>query len=374
MNAAPVRVLVVEDSPIALTILVRILSTAKGLEVVGTARNGRQALSLIPQLEPAVICTDFFMKGMDGLELTRQVMAYYPRPILVLSVIGSRIDAAKHVLELREAGVVDVMAKPASGLPADYEKLSTQLIEKIRILAGVKVLTKPLSRSQKPLESKGSVVNPVSLSKSRAQVSSPRFIQYGERNSLPYRIVAIGASTGGPNATYRVLMKLPPKFPLPIVCVQHISTGFLAGLVNWLNRECALTVKIAIAGESPKPGYVYYAPEERHLELDSQGRFKLLDTPQREKHRPSISTLFEAIARVYGETAVGVLLTGMGRDGAAGLNAIATAGGLTVAQDEASSVVFGMPKEAIEMGAAQEVLAIDEIGSWLGQQIIRKRE
>lgn len=181
--------------------------------------------------------------------------------------------------------------------------------------------------------------------------------------------MAIGASTGGPQALYTILKQLPANFPVPILCVQHISEGFLQGLVDWLAAECFLRVTIAQPGEFPKPGTVYFAPERQHLQLDTQGRLTTVSTPAVSGHRPSVTALFQAVATCYPRSAVGILLTGMGRDGADGLQAIAQAGGTTIAQDEQTCVVFGMPKEAIALGAAQHILAIGEIAPMLLNRI-----
>ena len=178
------------------------------------------------------------------------------------------------------------------------------------------------------------------------------------------KIVAIGASTGGPTALQEILSQLPKSF-LPVICVQHISLGFLQGLMDWLQQTCRLSVEIAQAGELPKPGHVYFPEENRHLVLDDYGLFAYEDTPPVDGHRPSITHTFEALTRYYGPQITGVLLTGMGEDGAQGLSAMAQAGGLTLVQDEATSVIFGMPNAAIQRGGVAQVLPINEIAPTL---------
>ena len=373
MPSNPISVLLVEDSPIALTLLSDIIESAPQLTLAGTARNGREALDLIPELDPDVVCTDLYMRGMDGLELTRQVMARFARPILVVSVAIERRDS-ETAFKLLEAGAVDVFAKPSSGLPADYQNLADALTRKIAVLAGVKVFTKPLrdrvlvGSSPVPARSLASVgpSSPPPSPPPRSQSSQPDPRSVAARAAqTAYRFIAIGASTGGPQATVEVLRALPANFPLPIACVQHISKGFLPGMVAWLDRECALRVKIAEAGEVPRAGTVYYAPEGQHLAIGSNGKFTYSQAQPREKHRPSISVLFESVARYFGDAAVGILLTGMGRDGAAGLLEISKLGGLTVAQDEETSTIFGMPREAILLGATKNVLAIEAIAPFV---------
>ncbi|OHC65363.1 MAG: chemotaxis response regulator protein-glutamate methylesterase [Rhodocyclales bacterium RIFCSPLOWO2_02_FULL_63_24] len=332
-----IRVLLVDDSPIALHILQRLLSSASDVQVVGTASDGREALDLLPALNPDVICTDLHMRGMDGLEFTRAVMNKYPRPILVVSV--SVEPDSPNVFRLLEAGAVDVYPKPRAILDADQERLSRELVSKIRIVAGVHVF--------------------------RRSGAPPRVPQLSPAVSLPphvpLKMVAIGASTGGPQALRSILSALPVAFPAPLVCVQHIGDDFLAGLVAWLAEVSPLAVRLATAGELPHAGVAYFAPPDAHLEFDERGRFAFSDGPPCDGHRPSVTVTLRAAAHRFGGGTVGVLLTGMGRDGAEGMADIAAAGGVTLGQDEASSVVYGMPREALALGAVQHVLPLEQI-------------
>lgn len=334
-----IRVLLVDDSPIALHILQRLLSRSPDIQVAGTAANGREALDLLPTLKPDVICTDLHMPVMDGLGLTRAVMAQDPCPILVVSV--SVESDSPNVFLLLEAGAVDVYPKPRAILDADQEKLARDLASKIRILAGVHVFRR---------RGGAALCMPVS------QPLPPH---------APMRIVAIGASTGGPQALREILSRLPADFPVPVVCVQHIGNGFLDSMVAWLAEVCPLAARQATQGETPQAGVIYFAPENVHLQLDDAGRFDLSQAPPRDGHRPSITVTLGAVARRFGGGAVGVLLTGMGRDGAEGLAAIAADGGVTIAQDEASCVVYGMPKEAVMLGAVQQLLPLEQIAPTL---------
>ena len=178
-------------------------------------------------------------------------------------------------------------------------------------------------------------------------------------------LVVIGASTGGPQALQQILTRLPANFPMPILCVQHISKGFMHGLVQWLAPQCAMEVKIAESGERPAAGTVYFPKENTHLDLDAEGRLVTSNAPPINVHRPSVTVTFRAAARLYGKSSIGILLTGMGQDGVQGLGAIAQAGGITIAQDEKSCVVFGMPKCAIESGVVSHVLPLSNISSML---------
>ncbi len=332
-----IRVLLVDDSPIALHILQCLLSHSPEIEVAGTAANGREALDLLPALNPDVICTDLHMPVMDGLEFTREVMDKYPRPILVVSV--SVEPGSPNVFRLLEAGAVDVYAKPRAILDADQEKLARELASKIRILAGVHVFRR----------------NGAALRAAPPQLPIP------PQPRAAARIVAIGASTGGPQALRMILSGLPAGFSVPVLCVQHIAHGFLSELVAWLAETSPLPVRKAAQGEVPQAGVVYFAPDNAHLELDNGGRLNLTQAPPCDGHRPSVTATMRAVARQFGSAAVGVLLTGMGRDGAEGMAAIAAAGGVTIAQDKASSVVYGMPREAVALGAAQQVLSLEQI-------------
>lgn len=333
-----IRVLLVDDSPLVLNVLQRLLSRSPEIQVVGTASNGKEALDLLPALNPDVICTDLHMPVMNGLEFTREVMSKYPRPILVVSV--SVEAGSPNVFKVLDAGAVDVFPKPSTIHGTEFDKIAVELASRIRILAGVQVIRRNDSIKT-------------------AHVASPPIVPSQPRS--PPRIVVIGASTGGPQALRDILSRLPATFPLPVVCVQHIGSDFLSGMVDWLSDASPLTVRKAYHGETPQPGMVYFAPEDTHLEMDSGGRFLLSMAPPVDGHRPSVTVTMQAAAHCFGGGTVGVLLTGMGRDGADGMASIAVAGGITLAQDEASSVVYGMPKEAVALGAVQHLLPLEQI-------------
>lgn len=339
--ARDIRVLLVDDSALSLEIIRRMLAAAPEIQVVGTAANGVEALELIPQVRPDVICTDLHMPKMDGLELTRMVMTRNPLPILVLSV-SVRAEQTHNIFQMLEAGALDILAKPRGGQESDFGIIANDLITKIRILSGVKVIGK--RRAEIDAAAKAL---PPSLSGLAAS---------------PPRIIGIGASTGGPQALEQVLGQLPADFPLPLLCVQHIAQGFMQGLVTWLASCCRIRVRTAIEGTQPLAGTAYFPPDDRHIEIDAEGKFRCSSALPFGGHRPSVDIAFSSLARSYGAAAVGVLLTGMGQDGAQGLLDIARAGGLTIAQDEGSSVVFGMPRRAIELGAARQVLPLEQIG------------
>ena len=341
-SAQVIRVLVVDDSPLSVELIRRMLANAPDIHIAGVAGNGVEALALIEQLHPDVICTDLHMPIMDGLALTREIMATHPLPILVLSV-SVQAEQGRNIFSMLEAGALDILAKPRGGSEANIGVIGKDLITKIRILSGVKVIGR---RKAAP----GAAVTP-------AAPLLPLGVTAGA-----LRIIGIGASTGGPQAFEGILRQLPANFALPLVCVQHIAQGFMQGLVDWLASSCKIRVCTAQEGTEPRAGTAYFPPDDRHLEIDASGRFRCSSALAVSGHRPSVDIAFSSLARHYGASAAGVLLTGMGKDGAQGLLDIRRAGGLTLVQDEASSVVFGMPGAAIELGAALHVLALDKIG------------
>jgi len=349
---APIRVFLVDDSPIALVMLKRMLATSPDIEVVGTARNGREALAVFERTKPHVICTDYHMPDMDGLALIQETMAVFPRPILVISSTINPNERHK-AFPLLAAGAVDVFPKPSASTP--FEKAAAELVQKVKLLSGVIVITRRAPGAN--AVASGAVV---------ARPTAPP-VAPGTLPPVPpskpglIRMVAVGASTGGPQVLQTIFSSLPANFACPIVCVQHISPGFLSGLVEWLDAQCRLRVKIASNGEVAAPGTIYFPQENTHLEVDGEGRLNYAYTPSVDGHKPSITVTFDSVARHYRHSSLGVLLTGMGADGAAGLESIMRAGGTTLAQDECSCVVFGMPRQAILRGAAHFVLPPDEI-------------
>lgn len=345
----PVRVFLVHQSPLVMVALEKILSGVPGLEVVGSARHGGQALPLIERLWPDVICLETEMPVMDGLALTQSVMSRFPTPILVLETEARQGEAAT-VAEIIEAGALDHFLLPRDSTVLEARK--NDFTAKVRRLSRVPVISRPAPPRQ-------TAETAAALAAPRAPRGQPA--SEGAAGQGPAEIVAMGASTGGPQALLAILSQLPGDYPRAILCVQHISKGFLEGLVDWLNSQCALTVKIARAGEIPLAGHVYFAEDDHHLELDARGRIWLAQTPAISGHRPAVTVLFESVARRLGARATGILLTGMGTDGALGLKAMARAGALTIVQDEVSCVVFGMPRQAIALGAARLILSPPEI-------------
>jgi two-component system, chemotaxis family, protein-glutamate methylesterase/glutaminase len=341
---AAIKVLLVEDSLIALELLQRLLKSSPEVEVVGIAKNGQEALDLIPQIKPQVICTDLHMAPIDGLELTRQVMIKFPCPILVISN-SVKEDDTKNIFGLLQAGAVDIFPKPVGGDYNDYEQVKDRLIAKIKMLSQVTVKAR------------------------EATAVSSANVHPGRDEIGQLRAIAIGASTGGPQAIHKIITSLPPDLPIPIFCAQHIGDGFLTGLISWLKEDLPLNVKIAQIGETPAPQTVYFAPERAHLEFDAQGKFIYSNFTTDTGTCPSIDVLFRSVARVYGQSSVSIILTGLGTDGVAGTEAIAAAGGLTIAQNEQSSLVHGMSKLAIATGSVAHILDLSEIATFLKSRL-----
>ncbi|MEQ8382940.1 MAG: chemotaxis-specific protein-glutamate methyltransferase CheB [Coleofasciculus sp. A1-SPW-01] len=342
-----IKVLLVEDSKISLVILRRIINDFSQLEVVGEAQNGLEALSLIPQVKPDVICTDLHMPQMDGLELTTEVMRHNPIPILVLSVSVQQEDT-HHIFDVLEAGAVDICPKPLAGLTTENQEFKRELVNKISVISGVRVFKRKRRYS---LQHQAVNLNNLTTAPTKSYPKP--------------KIITIGTSTGGPPALQEIFSQLPANFSVPILCVQHICKGFLQGLIDWLAPTCKLPIKIAESGNKPQPGIIYFPPEQRQLKLDKQGNFVCSDTVPLDGHCPSATVTFESVAKVYGKKTTAILLTGMGRDGAKGMLTVTQAGGLTIAQDQATSIIFGMPKEAIELGGAREVLPLNAIAPML---------
>lgn len=366
---APIRVLLVDDSPLALDLQKRMLATSPRIKVVATASHGREALQRMEETHPQVVCTDWKMPTMDGLELIAHVMENAPCPILVVSTIANLEDESA-LLPLLSAGAIDVFPKPQATQP--FEQTAREFVRKIELLAGVFVFSRRATSTSSSTVIEYSMSSEAARENNRidcdataSQVRKPR----NGNNGNAIQVVAIGASTGGPQVLQTVFSTLPPNFRVPILCVQHISLGFLAGLVDWLDSSCRLRVKVMEDGETVIAGTIYFPMEGRHLEIDARGRLSSLRGASVDGHCPSVTTTFSSVARSYGADALAVLLTGMGNDGARGLQEIRAAGGATIAQDEASSVVFGMPRQAIALGAAERVLPAAAIADAICREV-----
>ena len=334
-----IKVLVVDDSGLVREILKKILETDPLIQVVGMAENGERAIELVRKLRPDTVTMDINMPVMDGFKATEQIMAYHPTPILILSSVIEK-EGIYTTFNALAAGAVDVMEKP-SGLEGNtWNKMGEMLIQKVKQISKVKVITHVRGKSQKFSKPRGSV----SLLKPDK-----------------YEIVGIGASTGGPSVVMQILKNIPANYDSGILVVQHMASGFIKGFVDWLGNACEVKVKLAKDGEKIESGQVLVAPDGYHTIVRGKKTVGLISGERVHGVKPSVDILFNSIAEVFGETAVGVLLTGMGSDGAEGLKHMKDRGGITIAQSENSCTVFGMPKVAIEKKAVSKVLSVEDI-------------
>jgi two-component system chemotaxis response regulator CheB len=359
-NAAPaarrIRVLVVDDSASVRELLSRVLRADGQFDVVGTAQDGQEAVAMTARFRPDVVTMDLHLPKLNGVLATRRIMAETPTPVVVVSssVEQKEIGLA---FEALQAGAVTVLEKPPGPEHPRHAAAIRELVTTIRVMAQVKVVrrwaTAGLNAHPTPTSPSTSQLRPWAASQPPAQPGHPR-----RRRPLA---VLIAASTGGPQAIQKVLRGFGADLPIPVLMVQHINDGFAAGMAEWLSTSCPLPVRIAEHGEMPSAGVAYLAPGNRHLLVTRRGALALSSAPPVGGFRPSGTLLFESASQYYGADAVGVLLTGMGEDGAVGLAALHDAGATTIAQDEASSVVYGMPAAAVALGAAEHVLPLTEI-------------
>ena len=337
-----VTVVLVEDSVIERRFLRAAITADPGLRVVGEARTGRDAIALIERLRPAAVVLDLDLPGTAAIEIIERIMASVPTPILVCS---TQVDAARAAAALA-AGAIDVVARPTAR-DGDRAPYAEALRRGVRVASRVRVITHPRGRLR--TRSVGQSATAAARAQAEATVD----------------LVAIGASTGGPQALAHLLGALPGDFAPAVVVVQHMADGFIEGLASWLDGLCALPVGVATSGIRLQPGTVTIAPSARNLVVNEHLRISIEQPPATQFNVPGVDATFESVARNVGPRAIGVLLTGMGRDGAAGLKAMRDAGAITIGQDEESSAVWGMPAAAAACGAVQRQLPLVEIASAL---------
>ncbi|MDE2058106.1 MAG: chemotaxis response regulator protein-glutamate methylesterase [candidate division NC10 bacterium] len=332
-----IRILVADDSATVREYLTFLLNQDPALQVVGTARDGLDAVEQAERLKPDVIVMDVHMPRMNGYEATRQIMERVPTPIVMVSASSTRYEAAT-AFEALKAGALTVVEKPCGPDHSAQAEGTRRLLETVKLMAEVKVVRRWPKRE-------------------RSTPPSPLWAMADGT----IRLIAIGGSTGAPQIIADILAKLPRDLWAPILVVQHIAPGFTGGFAEWLAEGTRLTVKLAESGEATRPGTVYLAPEGSQTGITKEGRIRLTKEPIEDGFCPSASYLFQSVAEAFGRSALGILLTGMGRDGAAGLKRLREAGGVTIAQDEESCVIFGMPAEAIRLGAVEHVLSPEQI-------------
>ncbi len=344
-----IRILIVDDSMVITLLLKAIFEAETDMEVVGIATDGEEAIRLVKTLKPDLVTMDIRMPKMDGIEATRIIMRDAPCPIVVVSafvadvVIGTNFNAI-------DAGALACVTKPvATGAP-DFTMIHRDLIDTVRSMSKIKTVHRRRTiLKEKNVDTK--------------QPAPPKLIQRS------FELVAIGASTGGPQALQMILSQISATFPLPILLTQHMSNGFVSGLVSWLQETSRLPIELAANGGRLEPGHVYIAPDGEHLGVcrDTHGDLlvSLNNGPLVNGFRPSATPMFQSVASVCNKSAIGVILTGMGKDGALGLLALHDAGGYVIAQDEASSIVYGMPAAAVECGAVDETIPLNNMANFL---------
>jgi len=323
-----IKVLVVEDSIFMRTVISDIINSDPQLQVVGTAKDGEEALSKLDTLQPDVITLDVEMPRMDGLSVLKQIMRRKPKPVIMLSALTK--EGALYTLKALEYGAVDYITKPSGNMSLNLHTIKDEIISKIKMAASANLLK---------LKAKSINIEPYELADN---------------------VVAIGASTGGPQALTYVLTSLPSNVP-PILIVQHMPEGFTKSFAERLNELCKFKVKEAEEGDYVSEGLALIAPGGFHMRVSKTGRIKLDRTPPIHGVRPAVDPMMISVANFYESKAIGVILTGMGRDGAYGMKKIKEHGGITIAQDKKTSVVFGMPKAAIEEGCVDIVLPLHKI-------------
>jgi len=341
-----IRILIAEDSPVVAGILKSLFNAENDFEVVGTACDGAEAVRMTAELRPDLITMDVMMPIMEGVEATERIMEQTPTPIVIIS---SHVNDGEMRVTFRSlaAGALSVLEKPEDVFAPTFEPKRKAFIKTIRAMAGVKVVRRRNRDWAVPAQAKQPSTLPA---------------------KTDFRLIALGASTGGPQALHLILTALPANYPLPIVIAQHITRGFTKGMVDWMDEKCALTLKIAEGGEPTRAGYVYFAPDGTDISVIRE-RDSMCLAVSKEKPEgiltPSVDVLFHSVISAVADRAVFGLLTGMGDDGAKGMLKAHNQGGWTFAEAEDSCVVYGMPQAAAQLGAAREVLSLNAISDHL---------
>ncbi len=341
-----IKVLVVDDSPTIQELIIHILHSDEEIKVIGAVGNGEDAIKFMEKNKPDIITMDINMPIVDGFEATRRIMETNPVPIIMITGLFNQEDIDR-TFQAMEAGAVSVIEKPVGINHANFHEISRNIINMVKIMSEVKVI----KRKWNYKNGKSNLSSSVKCS-----------------NDLPdIKIGVIGVSTGGPPVLQTIFSKLSPNIKIPILVVQHITPGFLNGLVDWLSKFTSCPIHIAIHEEKALPGHIYFAPDGFHMEIKNNGRIFLNKSDKEYGLRPSVSCLFRSVSTYYGKKAVAILLTGMGKDGAQELKILKDKGAITVVQDKETAVVYGMPGEAVRLNAATYVLSPEKIAELLGK-------
>ncbi len=353
MEKKRIKVLIVEDSPSVQDLLIYILNSDPEIEIIGTAYTGKRAITFLERNKPDIITMDISMPEMDGLEATRIIMETNPVPILIVTASWSPSDITLS-LQATEAGALTILEKPRGIGHPDHNRMALELVKTVKLMSKVKVI-KRWARARRE----------------RKKVELPPSVLKLELIKEEIKLIAFGASTGGPPAIQKILNLLPKNLPVPILIVQHITKGFLKGFVEWLNDTTHHNVHIATNYENPKQGNVYVAPNGFQMGVKMGGKLVLRKDEPENNLCPSVSYLFSSVAEIFRENAIGVLLTGMGKDGAYELKMMKDQGAITIAQSKESSVINGMPGTAVKLGAAKYILSPEQIAGTI-EQIVKR--
>ena len=345
-----IRVLVVEDSAVVRELLIGILAADPGIEVIGTATDGKEAIEFVNRDRPDVVTMDIYMPTISGIEATQRIMETNPVPIVVVSGNWNP-EEAETTFRVMEAGAVAIVQRPTGPGHPDHSRMVREFLQTVKAMSEVKVVKR------------------WHLNRKTASVASAQLANI-QTAVLPssvdnLRAIAIGASIGGPIVLRTILNILPSDFPVPLLIVQHMTTGFIEAMVAWLGETSRIPLHIAKDYEQPIPGHAYFAPDGRQMGLYGSGRISIIEGKAENGAQPSVSYLFRSVAGVFDKKAAGVLLTGMGKDGADALKLMKDKGAITIAQDSESSVVYGMPGVAAEIGAATYILSPERIATAL---------
>lgn len=343
-----IRVLIVDDSLTTREFLKQIITSDPELEIAGEAKNGEEAVKKAKITRPDVIIMDIQMPGMDGYAATRSIMEKYPVPIVIHSTLVAP-EQTENIFKSMKVGAVAISQKPPGMGHPESKPLVEKLLRTVKLMSEVKVV-RLIKKKEKP-----------------KKTDTCTALKLGGISRPATGIVAIGASTGGPPVLQSILSSLNRNFTIPIVIVQHIASGFLEGMVDWLSRTTHMSLKIPNTGELVKDGVVYFSPEDHYIDITPSRMFRIYKIDDRENLKRPISRLFSSVARIYKDHAVGVLLTGMGNDGATGLKEMKDQGAMTLVQDKESSVVFGMPGEAVKLSAHKYMLNPNDIAAFLNK-------
>jgi len=346
-----IRLLIVDDSKVIQEFLAHILSADPDIQVVGFAGNGAEAIELARVKKPDIITMDINMPDLDGFKTTRAIMASTPTPIVIVSGDSNASEQAK-LFRSVEAGALAVLHRPPAPEHPDFRESCEELVQTIKLMSKVRVVKQFPGYAERKTNPDDTLTS-----------------LYSELNKV--EVIAVGASTGGPAALKQILSGLPVDLPVPLLIVQHIAAGFLQGFTEWLTSISPIRIKIAEPDEKIESGVAYVAPDHYHMGITAGKKIVISREPSINGCRPSVSYLFRSVAQAVGKNGMGILLTGMGNDGADELKTMKETGAITIVQDEASSVVFGMPYEAIRLGAARLVLSPEEICRLLNQRKLK---